>query len=57
MPSPTPLRGLPCPNAEDINNDIRRLMAQPPTPARAAEYKRLLLLWAAAADSDLTDAA
>ena len=51
--------GLPCPGREDVNARIRRLMEQPPTPARAAEYERLLWLWAKATTggSDLTEAA
>lgn len=56
--SPTQARpGSACPAPEDVNDEIRRLMDQPPTPARAVEYERLLLLWAAAADTDLTEAA
>lgn len=55
--SPTPTRpGPACPAPEDVNEQIRRLMEQPPTPARTAAYERLLWLWAAAAD-DLTEAA
>lgn len=55
--SPTPTRpGPACPAPEDVNDEIRRLMEQPPTPARTAEYGRLLLRWAASAD-DLTEAA
>jgi hypothetical protein len=55
--SPQPTRpGPACPAPEDVNADIRALMEQPPTPARTAEYERLLFLWAAAAD-DLTEAA
>lgn len=56
--SPTPAPpGSACPDPEDVNDEIRRLMEQPPTPARTAAYERLLLLWAAAADTDLTEAA
>lgn len=55
-PTQTP-PGSACPDPEDVNDEIRRLMEEPPTPARAAAYERLLLLWAAAADTELTEAA
>lgn len=57
MPSPTPLRGQPCPDAEDINTDIRRLMNEPATEQRAAEYRRLLQLWTDVTREDVASAA
>jgi hypothetical protein len=56
MPPAQTRPGPACPAPEDINNEIRRLMTLPPTPARTAEYGRLLWLWAAAAE-DLDEAA
>lgn len=57
MPSPTTLRGLPCPDAEDINARIRQLMDQPASEERAAEYQRLLVLWAEVTRRDVGQAA
>lgn len=49
--------GRSCPAPEDVNEEIRRLMDQPPTQARAVEYERLLLLWAQVARDGLVQAA
>lgn len=55
--SPTQPIRLDCPDPEDVNTRIRVLMNQPPTPQRAAEYQRLLWLWATAKDRDMVTAA
>lgn len=57
MPSPTPLHGQPCPDAEDINASIRQLMDQPATARRAEEYRRLLELWTVVTREDVASAA
>lgn len=43
--------------ADQINDLIRRLMNEPASPGRAAEYQRLLWRWAEAKDPDVTEAA
>lgn len=50
MPPAQTRTGPACPAPEDVNDSIRRLMSQPPTPARTVEYERLLFLWARATD-------
>jgi len=43
--------------ADQVNELIRRLMNEPPSPRRAAKYERLLWRWADATDTDVTEAA
>ncbi|MEI5526795.1 hypothetical protein WB388_40065 [Streptomyces brasiliscabiei] len=48
MPSPARSRGPLCPALEEINDRIRRLMAQPASRARTEEWALLLQRWAEA---------
>lgn len=45
MPRPDHSSGRPRPEAEHVNDRIRRLMNEPATDDRAARYAALLTLW------------
>lgn len=45
MPRPDHSSGRPRPEAEHVNDRIRRLMNEPATRDRAARYADLLALW------------
>ncbi|MFE6082525.1 hypothetical protein [Streptomyces virginiae] len=57
MPSPSKPHGRLRPSAARINTAIRRLMEEPNTPRRAAEYEQLLIEWDKATRGDMVKAA
>ncbi|MFC8125565.1 hypothetical protein [Streptomyces sp. NPDC057302] len=57
MSSPSRPHGELRPAAARINVAIRRLMEEPDTPSRAAEYQRLLVEWEKATRANLVKAA
>ncbi|WP_176710168.1 hypothetical protein [Streptomyces sp. Wb2n-11] len=57
MPSPSRPHGKLRPAAARINAAIRRLMEEPVTPSRAAEYQQLLVEWERATRANLVKAA
>ncbi|MER6520115.1 hypothetical protein ABT246_25075 [Streptomyces sp. NPDC001553] len=57
MPSPSRPHGALRPAAARINAAIRRLMEEPDTPGRAAEYQRLLVDWESATRAKMVKAA
>jgi len=57
MPSPSSVAAPLRPDADAVNELIRRLMDQPSGEQRTQEYRRLLRLWAQVTDHHIAEAA
>lgn len=57
MPSSLPPCGHCCLSADALNDEIRRLMAEPDTPERRDRYQQLLAQWCALVAPDVEPAA